>query len=118
MAGAISIATKRPVAVINRRREERFSAAGNATLSWSGYTGEYCATRGQITNASTRGLAVEMHEPVAVGQMVGVELAGAAFRARIRTCRSYRAGIRAGLEIVSDDLLKQWEAWYRRSRYA
>lgn len=103
-----------------RRRHGRYSAAGQATLCWRGFSGENCATRGQVRNVSAQGLAIQVHEPVAVGQTIRVRLEQADFSAFIRSCRDQGTGFLAGLELVVDEAQfeqsrKRWAWWFRHT---
>ena len=100
MAELITFSATRARNLSDRRRDRRFLTLGGATLQWPGFNGEPCATQGLVTNVSLRGLTVDLHEPVRMGQTVDVRFESAAFRATIRSCCRYRGTFRTGLEIM------------------
>ena len=97
-----------------RRKNSRYSAAGQASLRWPGYSGEEFSTHAQVQDVSAEGLAVRVPEPLAVGQKVQVRLHEKDYPARIRRCRQQQSGFLASLQIVLHDADERWNWLYCR----
>ena len=80
---------------LNRRDHERYVATGQATLSWRGKT-----ATGTVTNVSTEGMAVLVSEPIAVGQVVRLNMDGSSYVGSIRSCRDCGPDRLVGVQIA------------------
>jgi hypothetical protein len=85
-----------------------------AIVRWVGFKGQRCVARGWVRNVSAGGLAVLLHEPLAVGQRVQIRLNEVDHPACIRRCQSVEQGFEVGVEMVLDDMPDRWQWLYCR----
>ncbi len=88
-------------------------------VSWPGYSGDICTTRGDVANISTAGVSIRLQEPVAVGQVVRVHLGETRFQANVRSCQKSQDGFVVGLRLMEqtadEQVRKRWSWLFAHS---